>query len=245
MNRKLTLDITIIVSCLAGMLLSYAYLEEPVKRMTSLAREQIEVIAEDATGREEILFAGILKSVEYKEEGQYATLHIRACSYTWKMDIGRRSRSFQDRMMTYRDVAESVVREYGASMSWEVPDRQLTHPLVQYQETDYCFLRRILSHLGTDVISIDRQEGIKFRAGLADGMAERRIDLDSVHYSVLPFRNRIACENRPAPYIMGDCQYGYEVRGLDRAEIGNRFSMPGNLRNWLIWKHTSQTIWHI
>jgi hypothetical protein len=195
--------------------------------LTNLAREQIEVIAEDATGREEILFAGILKSVEYKEEGQYATLHIRACSYTWKMDIGRRSRSFQDRMMTYRDVAESVVREYGASMSWEVPDRQLTHPLVQYQETDYCFLRRILSHLGTDVISIDRQEGIKFRAGLADGMAERRIDLDSVHYSVLPFRNRIACENRPAPYIMGDCQYGYEVRGLDRAEIGNRFSIYG------------------
>lgn len=192
MNRKLTLDITIIVFCLAGMLLSYAYLEDPVKRMTSLAREQIEVIAEDATGR-----------------------------------------------------AESVVREYGASMSWEVPDRQLTHPLVQYQETDYCFLRRILSHLGTDVISIDRQEGIKFRAGLADGMAERRIDLDSVHYSVLPFRNRIACENRPAPYIMGDCQYDYEVRGLDRAEIGNRFSVPGNLRNWLIWKHTSQTIWHI
>lgn len=51
MNRKLTLDITIIVSCLAGMLLSYAYLEDPVKRMTSLAREQIEVIAEDATGQ--------------------------------------------------------------------------------------------------------------------------------------------------------------------------------------------------
>lgn len=87
-------------------LLSYAYLEDPVKRMTSLAREQIEVIAEDATGR-----------------------------------------------------AESVVREYGASMSWEVPDRQLTHPLVQYQETDYCFLRRILSHLGTDVISISRFGG--------------------------------------------------------------------------------------
>ena len=37
MNRKLILDITIVLSCITGMFLSHAYLEEPMKRMASLA----------------------------------------------------------------------------------------------------------------------------------------------------------------------------------------------------------------
>ena len=203
--------------------------KDAIAALAGADREKVEITARDGKGREEVLFIGVLKDAEYREEGRYATLHIRACSYTWKMDIRRRSRSFQDRTMTYRDVAESMVQEYGASMSWDAPDRQLTHPLVQYRETDYCFLRRILSHLGADVIPIDRQEGIRFRIGLADSMAERRIDLESVHYSVLPFRNRMVCEDETARYVMGDCQHGYEIRGMNRAEIGDRFSIHGQV----------------
>lgn len=37
MNRKTTLDITIVLSGITGMILSYAYLEDPVKRQASLA----------------------------------------------------------------------------------------------------------------------------------------------------------------------------------------------------------------
>lgn len=37
MNRKLTLDISIVLSCITGMFLSYAYLGDPAKRMASLA----------------------------------------------------------------------------------------------------------------------------------------------------------------------------------------------------------------
>lgn len=37
MNRKLTLDITTVLSCLTGMLLSHACLEDPVERTASLA----------------------------------------------------------------------------------------------------------------------------------------------------------------------------------------------------------------
>lgn len=58
-------------------------------------------------------------------------------------------------------------------------------------------------------------------------MAERRIDLDSVHYSVLPFRNRMMREDEPALYVMEDCRHGYEIRGMDRAETGDRFSIHG------------------
>ncbi len=37
MNRKTTLDITIVLSGITGMILSYTYLEDPVKRQASLA----------------------------------------------------------------------------------------------------------------------------------------------------------------------------------------------------------------
>ena len=36
MNRKTTLDITIILSGITGMVLSYAYLEDPMERQVSL-----------------------------------------------------------------------------------------------------------------------------------------------------------------------------------------------------------------
>ncbi|MDE7185072.1 MAG: FHA domain-containing protein, partial [Lachnospiraceae bacterium] len=36
MNRKLTLDITIIISSIAGAVLSYAYLQKPIEKYTSL-----------------------------------------------------------------------------------------------------------------------------------------------------------------------------------------------------------------
>ena len=62
--------------------------------------------------------------------------------------------------MTYRSVAEAVVREYGASMIWNVPDRHLEYPLIQYRETDYRFLLRLLSHLQAGITVVDAGAGI-------------------------------------------------------------------------------------
>ena len=84
--------------------------------------------------------------MELVEEGGYAVLIINAISHTWKMDIQKRSRSFQNTSITYREMAQAVTQEYGASLIWNVSDKPLEHPIIQYKETDYQFLQRICSH---------------------------------------------------------------------------------------------------
>lgn len=69
------------------------------------------------------------------------------------MDIKRKSRSFQDAALTYREITEKIVKEYGADLIWNVSDRQLERPFIQYQETDYQFIKRIASHLKGGIIA--------------------------------------------------------------------------------------------
>ena len=102
------------------------------------------------------------------EEGQHAILFLRAVSYLWKMDIEKKSRSFQNLNLTYKEVAQMVIQGYDADMEWNIPDRKLSAPLIQYQETDYCFLRRMISHLKGGILSQDLRTGICFGAGLKE-----------------------------------------------------------------------------
>ncbi len=149
---------------------------------------------------EEILFAGSLTAAELTEEGGHTVLSLRALSNTWKMDTGKKSRSFQDMSLTYREVAEEIVREYGGKLVWNMPDRKLEYPLVQYRETDYAFLRRLLSCLGGGIAAVDTSAGTCLRAGIGntgDGGYMYRQESTGTEpeagehgYGIVPFRGR-------------------------------------------------------
>ena len=189
-----------------------------------IADEKVEIFSTDAEGKEELLFVGVLNHVDYREEGQYATLCIKAVSYTWKMDIEKKSRSFQDLSKTYKDVAQKVISEYGAVMTWNISDKPLEHPLIQYKETDYSFLRRILSHLEESIIPVDMQGKIRFKAGLEDSGDLDEIDIDSMRYSYCSFSEHIGMDG-----VTEGKQFGYEINDMDYARVGDRLSIHGRI----------------
>ena len=169
------------------------------------------------TATEQILFSGVIESLELAEEGEYAVLCLKAVSHTWKMDIQKKSRSFQNVSMTYRDVAKMVIQEYGASMIWNAPDRKLEYPLIQYRETDYQFLARLLSHLHDGITAGDFQAGISLHAGLRDGDDRGDIALEQHIYRTQPF-----CGGR-----MHTGTAGHHIDGTDFARIGDRMQIHG------------------
>lgn len=81
-------------------------------KLADIAEEKLEIVHEGE--EEEKIFTGVIQQVELLEEGQQAILSIRAVSYLWKMDIEKKSRSFQNLNLTYKEVAEMVIQEYGA-----------------------------------------------------------------------------------------------------------------------------------
>lgn len=192
--------------------------------LTDVSSEQLEIFSQSEEGRKKILFVGIIQNVRLKEEGKYAVLHLNAVSYTWKMDIERKSRSFQNLSLTYQDVVQAVAREYGADVRWNIADRQLKYPLIQYQETDYEFLKRILSHLQGKITSDSAVPGagIYLCAGMRAGNSMGSIDLRQYAYTELPFRDR----NRIDTSLKKQ-QIGYEIKDMDYMEVGDMVQIQG------------------
>ncbi|MDE7044136.1 MAG: hypothetical protein K2O97_03810, partial [Acetatifactor sp.] len=186
---------------------------EALAILSDVTEDKVEIFSRDENGVEEMLFTGVMECVELEEEGQYASLSLRALSCTWKMDIERKSRSFQDLSMTYRDVAEKVIREYDAELSWQLPDKPLEHPLIQYRETDFCFLKRIFSHLEGSITPIDLSEKVCFCAGVRSGNHLGRIALNEKAHSILRFRKKK--------------QKGYRIEGMDYIRAGDVLNIQG------------------
>lgn len=102
---------------------------------------------------EQVLFHGLVKNSVVSFEGRYAQMEIEGISATWKLDIAKRSRSFQDTDMTYAVLAKKVAERTGTSViSLIGKSTKLQKPLIQYQETDWEFLRRIASHLHKSIL---------------------------------------------------------------------------------------------
>ena len=175
-----------------------------------VSEEKLEISSQNGTDRS-ILFAGMIKKLELREEGRYTLLSVEAVSHTWEMDIERKSRSFQNLSMTYKDVVNQVIQGYSVNMTWNLPDKKLEYPLIQYQETDYCFLQRILSHLGASIIIQDSKGRICFNVGLGKGRDIGKIDLQCRTYSILLSRDK---KSR-----------GYKIEDMEFMQVGDVLSI--------------------
>ncbi len=198
---------------------------EAIKMILSdISDEKLEILSQNEDGSKKVLFIGVIQKVKLEEEGQYTVLHLNAVSYTWKMDIERKSRSFQNLSLTYQDVVQAVAGKYGAVVSWNIEDRKLSYPLIQYQETDYGFLKRILSHIQGRIMSENSVSDaeIHFYVGMREGNNKGHIDLNQYANVALPFRhmNRIDMSRKIQ-------QIGYEIADTDYMEVGDMLQIQG------------------
>jgi len=197
--------------------------EEAKAAINDIADEKVEILGRDInTSIEQVLFIGVIECIELMEEGGYTTISLKAVSYTWKMDIKRKSRSFQNPGTTYKKVIKAVTREYNADILWNVSDQKLVYPLIQYEETDYQFLKRIMSHLQIDILAGDFSDKICIFAGLGNGMKRKVIDLDRNNYSIIPFYTKKAGRKQQSHKI------GYKLEHMDYVRAGDLLQIKGN-----------------
>lgn len=186
---------------------------ETEKALLNVSEDKLEIIGQDDDGIERILFRGSIECVEQKQEGSYAILTIQALSDTWKTDIERKNRSFQGLSITYKDVAEKVLQGSGVAMSWNLPNKSLDYPLIQYRETDFCFLKRILSHLGGGITVADTEGKTSISAGLKKGSHVGRVELANKPYSTVFSKNKRVL--------------GYKIEDMGFVRVGDVLSIQG------------------
>ncbi len=176
---------------------------------------------DDDSATEQVLFSGVIQTVELARQDRYSILSLKAVSHTWKMDIQKKSRSFQDVSMTYHDVAQIVAREYGAAMIWNAQDRQLGHPLIQYKETDYQFMARLLSHLQEGITAGDFSAESCIHAGMRDGEDQGELLLEQYEHTL-----KVFCREKEYSTLSAKFK-GYRIAETTFTRVGDRARIHG------------------
>lgn len=158
-NEHRTLELTAILSEAIGD--QYVY---SVKDLTPVT-----LLDENGPGKKEILFKGLVTSLNIRRQGSVHYMQMTAKGSTCLMAVERKSRSFQNAAMTAHQLIREIMAGYeGADVLIQIPDEPIGNLLVQYQETDWDFLKRLASRYGAVLISDVCVDGIAIFAGVAD-----------------------------------------------------------------------------
>ena len=116
------------------------------------------------------LFSGYPEKVEIKEERGYRIADIQAVSGTILLDQKKSNRVFQKKVQTYMGIASAVTADTDHS-ACILPgsDMRTGGTLIQYQETDWRFLKRMASQLGLPLVPDTSYYYPRFCLGLPEG----------------------------------------------------------------------------
>lgn len=131
------------------------------------------------------LFYGIIVNISIASNNGIKTLEIQSLSETFLLDTKRKKRTFQDENETYANVIESVNADYDNCIMSDnaTNDKEIDKFLVQYEETDWEFIKRLASHFNAPIFPECTLDGIKYYIGNANKMTE--YSLEEFNYSVI------------------------------------------------------------
>ncbi|MCM1258325.1 MAG: phage late control D family protein [Roseburia sp.] len=143
----------------------------------------VSLLSTGSGAQTEILFQGMVQDVEIMAvQGSYY-IEVYAISNSFQLDTVRKSRSFQDKQMTYEKLVKQVTADYpGAAVKDMASKGAKTGQLiVEFEETDWEFLKRLASHFHTGLVSDVQSGSPKYYFGIPEN---ERHTLDIPNYSV-------------------------------------------------------------
>lgn len=189
---------------------------------------QIEVNQIDDSSNSVPIFKGIVVNIAVKSLRGIYYVEAEAVSNTYNLDIKLRNRSFQNKGMVYREIIDKVNSNYpGADVIDTASDGKPIEKLtVQYNETDWQFLKRMASRFNMGLIPEVTSDKPKFWFGTPKGA--KRGKLEDFNYSV---SKRISNYRRSSEnFIKGieekDFVY-YEVETNKILNIGDQVDFKG------------------
>lgn len=129
------------------------------------------------------LFQGRITKLNINTEGDLYYLYLEARSYTYGMDITRKSRSFQDTKMTSHDVINSIMKEYPQNDCLiKIPNEPIGELVIQYEETDWEFIRRFVSRYRAGLYPDNGYSCLRYYVGRPSQVAQ--VSWDHIPYKV-------------------------------------------------------------
>lgn len=114
-----------------------------------------------------LLFCGLMTELRIDERIQVGYIYLKANSITCQLDYKKRKRVFQNFDMTYSEIISKILEPYNkASFVDKVTEnRKIPHMIIQYDETDWEFIRRLASHFEDGIYPDMSSETIQISFG--------------------------------------------------------------------------------
>ena len=199
---------------------------KPVLQLTN--KEIHAYVLSSDNAEKEALFRGRIESVVESDLSNVHCVTIHAISATAETDVRRKRRSFQNKAMTYGELFDEIMGDYGHGQLINTIDdeRPIPAPIVQYDETDWIFLIRMASHFNRIVYANAGQNTSRICVGLPP--AGSLFDIAPVKYVA---QKDIAAYRRAEANgaNLSDIDfYFYVVETLERYAIGDRVRVFGH-----------------
>lgn len=135
-------------SCILEGMVAHGCEDSFVKENNHDTRVTVTMSELDDESSDIILLVGIIGELSIYQDGAFYCFKIKLYSATLLMDLEKKSRSFQNADMTYKELISKILADYdgGDTIDRLSREKNLGKLLVQYQETDWEFLKRLASH---------------------------------------------------------------------------------------------------
>ncbi|WP_334075110.1 MULTISPECIES: hypothetical protein [Paenibacillus] len=184
----------------------------------------------------EYWFSGGIAAVDMDVEDGIWHVSVKAISRTYDMDHQRMSRSYQNKNLTYTSLIKQLVAPYkdGDAMNEATdPDATIGKLLVQYQETDWQFMKRLASLVGTVILPDVVLDAPRVYFGVPDFSWEKQLHV--YRYTMTQDRELYLqthvgysdARTNSADYI------SYEVTSSQYVQVGDNVSFKGQM--WVVY----------
>ncbi|WP_342418693.1 deaminase domain-containing protein [Paenibacillus sp. FSL H8-0168] len=168
--------------------------------------DKVELWYSDAKDQKHPLFMGQLYCVDVEHRHQEIVVTLDVISHSFKLDTQLKNRSFQHINQKYAEIVDAVLADYkGSDKIDEAFEKKETGQFImQYQETDWIFLKRLASHVGALLVP----NIVSHHAQIWIGIPQAR---QHIHLKEVPF----TLQRKIAPYL------DQEANGWRSASIGD------------------------
>lgn len=175
-----------------------------------------------------VLFYGVVENLYLDRDGDGKILVLTAWDATMQMDIERRKRIFQNPDMGVHQLVAEIMKTYsGSDYKIHIPDEPIGQLVVQYEETDWEFLKRFLSKYNEMLYSDTTYPDIRFEAGLNPHP-------EACSWDELPFvlsqdlSRLVEMKVNGMDQLTGSQNTMFEIESYDIAPIGSQIVYKGS-----------------
>lgn len=161
------------------------YIEDSIETIMEIGnRTSSLIIFSEDDGERKSIFRGKIASLKIRTEGNLQMLTIAAKSNTCRLDEKSHIRTFQNSDATYRDIANFIVKktERTAVIYCTGKNEQMDGLTVQYDESDWAFLKRLAARLHTVLVPDCTNDTISFYFGIPN--KAERVSVESEDFEV-------------------------------------------------------------